>query len=167
MSPLKSEIDNASLYISNFFDASFSFGKAYVPGLLNWENPWDKPSYVSGNNDWAIVDFSPKNMTDDYIGAYDDQNQVAFALKFVDLPDWGNVGVLANRMIDAIRFQYQFGNVAVNQKVSSAYQILTFSKSSFPEMQQLSQLRSLFDFKPASAFEVKTETTWITSRSRG
>jgi 4-amino-4-deoxy-L-arabinose transferase-like glycosyltransferase len=155
LSSLRGGIDNASLYLSNYFDASFSFSKACVPGLLNWENPWNRPSYIAGNNDWALVDFSPKNMTDDYIGVYDDQNQVALALRFVDLPESGNVGVLANRMIDALRFQYQFGNLESNGTVSSSYQVLALSKSSYPDM-QLSELRSMFDFKPVSAFEVET-----------
>jgi hypothetical protein len=156
LTPLKDEINNASLYVSSRFDASFSFDKAYVPGLLNWENPWDKPSYVAGNNDWVLVNFSSENMTEDYLGAYDDQNQVAFALKFVDTPDSGNVGALANRMIDVIRFQYQFGNVVAKETVSSTYQILTFSRSSYPEMPQLNELRNMFDVKPASAFNVTT-----------
>jgi hypothetical protein len=156
LTPLKSEISNASLYISSRFDASFFFGKAYIPGLLNWENPWDNPSYVAGNNAWVLVDFSSENMTEDYIGAYEEKNQVAFALKFVDLPDSGNMGALADKMIDAIRFQYQFGNIAVKETASSTYQILTFSKSSFPEMPQLSELRNMFDLKPASAFNVTT-----------
>ena len=95
-------------------------------------------------------------MTGDYIGAYDEKNQVVFALKFVNLPDWGNVGALANKMMDAIRFQYQFGNVAANQTISSTYQILTFSKSSYPEMSQLSNLRSMFDYTPASVLDVQT-----------
>jgi hypothetical protein len=156
LSPLRSEIDNVALYVSYFFDLSFSFETAYVPGSLNWTNPWSKPSYAQGN-EWAVVNFSRENlMPENYIGAYDEKNEVAFALKFVDLPDWGNVGALSSRQVDAFRFQYQFDKVSINQTVSCAYQILTFSESSFPEMQQPSELKSLFDFKPASAFNVTT-----------
>jgi hypothetical protein len=155
LSPLRSEIDDVALYISYFFDLYFSFEKAYVPGSLNWANPWSKPSYAQGN-EWAVVNFSRENlMPESYIGAYDEKNAVAFALKFVDLPDWGNVGALSSRQVDAFRFQYQFDKVNINQTASSTYQILTFSKSNFPEMQQPSELKSLFDFKP-SAFDVKT-----------
>lgn len=155
LSPLRSEIDNVTLYISNFFDLQFSFEKAYVPGSLDWANPWSKPSYAEGN-EWAVVTFSSENLTDNYLGAYDEKNEVAFALKFEDLPDWGNVGVLSNRQIDAFRFQYQFDKVNVNQTASVTYQILTFSKSSFPEMPQLNELKNMFELKSASAFDVKT-----------
>ena len=158
LSPLRSEIEDVVLYISNFFDLQFSFEKAYVPGSLDWENPWNKPSIVQGNNEWAVVNFSRETLTDNYIGAYDEKNEVAFALKFAELPDWGNVGVLSSRNMDAIRFQYQFGKVDVNQTVLVTYQILTFSQSSFPEMPQLSELKNLFDFKSASAFELTTRS---------
>jgi hypothetical protein len=155
LSPLRSEIDDVALYISYFFDLAFSFEKAYVPESLNWANPWSRPSYVHGN-EWAVVNFSRENLKENYIGAYDEKNAVAFALKFVDLPDWGNVGALSSRQINAFRFQYQFDKVNINQTASFTYQILTFSKSSYPEMQQPSELKNLFNFKPASAFDVKT-----------
>jgi hypothetical protein len=160
LSPLRSEIGDATLYISSFFDLYFSFDKAYIPGLLNWENPWSKPSYAQGN-EWAVVTFSSENLTSNYLGAYDEKNGIVFALKFAELPDWGNVGVLSSRQVDAFRFQYQFDKVNVNQTASVTYQILTFSKSSFPEMLQLpSELESLFELKPASAFEVTTRDYW-------
>jgi hypothetical protein len=155
LSPLRSEIDDVALYISYFFDLYFSFEKAYVPGSLDWANPWSKPSYAQ-RNEWAVVSFSRENlMPENYIGAYDEKNEIAFALKFADLPDWGNVGALSNRQIDAFRFQYQFDRININQTASFTYQILTFSKSSYPEMPQPSELKNLFNVKQ-SAFDVKT-----------
>ncbi len=153
--PLRGDIANSSLYISTYFDPGMSFDKAYVPGVLHWQNPWDNPSYIAGNNDWTLVDFSPKNMTEDYVGIVDEAHQVEYALRFIDRPDWGNVGALANKNIDAVRFQYQLGDIAANQTVSSSYQVLTFSKSSYPEM-DLNFLGQMFDSKPASAFDVMT-----------
>jgi hypothetical protein len=155
LSPLRSEIDDVALYTSTFFDLSFSFEKAYLPGLLNWENPWSHPSSAQGS-DWAVVNFSRTTLTDSYIGFYDEKNTVAFALKFAELPDWGNVGVLASRQIDAVRFQYNFDRISVNQSASFSYQVLTFSGSSFSEMQQSGELKSLFDVKQVPAFEVKS-----------
>jgi hypothetical protein len=155
LSPLKSEINHVALYVSYFFDLYFSFEKAYVPGSLDWANPWSNPSYAQGN-EWAVVTFSPENLTDNYIGAYDEKNAVAFALEFADLPDWGNVGALSSRQIDAFRFQYQFDKININQTASFAYKILTFSKSSYPEMPQLNELKSMFELKSASAFDIKT-----------
>ncbi len=155
LSPLKSEIHNVTLYISYFFDLYFKFEKAYVPGSLDWENPWSKPSSVSGN-DWVVVTFSNETLTENYLAAYDEENDIAFALQFADLPEWGNVGALSSRQIDAFRFQYQLDKVSVNQNVSFAYEILTFSKSSYPEMPSLGELKNMFELKSATAFYVTT-----------
>jgi len=155
LSPLKSQISNAALYVSTFFDLHFAFEKAYVPGVLDWENPWSRPSYSQGN-DWAVVNFSRSTLTDNYLGFYNENEEVFFALNFKELPDWGNVGVLASRQIDAIRFQYNFDKININQTAFFTYQVLTFSKSSYPEMQQLNDVKNLFGVKPLTPFEVKS-----------
>ena len=155
LSPAESKISNVALYVSTFFDLQFSFEEAYIPGVLDWENPWSNPSYANGT-DWAVVNFSRSTLTGNYLGFYDAVKEVVFALNFQELPDWGNVGVLASRQIDAVRFQYNFDEINVNQTASFSYQILTFSKNSFPEMSNLRDLKSLFDFKPATAFDLKS-----------
>jgi hypothetical protein len=155
LSPVESEISNIALYVSTFFDLHFSFEEAYIPGVLNWENPWSRPSNSQGN-DWAVVNFSRSTLTGNYLGFYDEKEEVVFALDLEELPDWGNVGVLASRQIDAVRFQYNFDAININQTAFFTYQVLTFSKSSYPEMQQPRELKSLFEFKTLTPFEVKS-----------
>jgi len=155
LSPLESEVSNTALYVSTYFDLHFSFEKAYIPGVLDWENPWSRPSDSKGN-DWAVVNFSRSTLTGNYLGFYDEKEEVVFALNFQDLPDWGNVGVLASRQIDAVRFQYNVDKIGINQTAFFTYQVLTFSKSSYPEMQQPSDVKSLFELKPSAPFEVKS-----------
>jgi hypothetical protein len=154
LTPVESEISDVALYLSTFFDLHFSFEKAYIPGVLDWENPWSRPS--NAQDGWAVVDFSRSTLTDNYLGFYDEKEEVVFALNFEDLPDWGNVGVLASRQIDAVRFQYNFDKLSMNQTAFFTYQVLTFSKNSYPEMQQPSELKSLFELKPLTPFEVKS-----------
>ncbi len=148
LSPLKSDISNATLYLTNYFDLQFNFTKAQIPQLMDWVNPWDVPSKTTHGTDWAVVSFSNSTLKDNYIGLYDGQKDVAFAFNFTDLPDWGNIGALANHQIDALRFQYQFNEVNVNQTVTRQYQVLTLSKNNFPTLQP-NQLESLFNYKPA------------------
>ncbi|MBN1244710.1 hypothetical protein JXA31_03865, partial [Candidatus Bathyarchaeota archaeon] len=155
LSPTESEITDVALYVSTFFDLQFSFEEAYVPDVLDWQNPWDSSSYSQGDG-WAVVDFSRSNLTGNYLGFYDAKEEIVFALHFEELPDWGNVGALSSRQIDAVRFQYDFDEININQTVSFTYQFLTFSKDSFPEMPNLRDLKGLFDFKPAAAFELKS-----------
>jgi hypothetical protein len=154
LSPLQSSISNVSLYLSVFFDLKYHFLKAYIPGVLNWENPWSHPSDSQGN-EWAVTDFTNSTLSDKYIGFYDEQDDIAYALKFEELPDWGDVGALASMQIDALRFQYNFDQLSVNQNASFAYQVLTFSKDSYSAVPaQPIDVKSLFDLKPAASFEL-------------
>jgi hypothetical protein len=154
LTSLKSDLHYVVLYLSYHFDLSFSFSGAYIPGVLNWENPWSEPSKVQ-DNQWAVTDFSGKNLTDKYIGIYDDKNQAEFALKFLDKPDWGNIGALANHQIDSFRLQYQFYQLNASQTVSSSYQILTFSQTSFPKTQPPYELVGMFNSNSTTPFDVK------------
>ena len=154
VSPLRSGISEIALYLSIFFDLQYHFEKAYVPGVLNWENPWSHPSDTNGN-DWAVTNFSNATLTGNDLGFYDDQADVAVALKLGELPDWGNVGSLGSRQIDAVRFRYNFSDLSVNQNDSCSYQLMTFSKSSYPQMPaQPINVPSLFDLKPTQPFNL-------------
>ncbi len=147
---LKSEVFNATLYLSTFFDLKYDFEKAQIPGLLDWVNPWDAPQPIKtvDGKEWAVASFVSANLKDNYIGVYDDKDSIAFAFKFNDLPVWGNIGALGNRQIDAVRFQYQFNDLNVNQSDSRSYQVLTLSKNTFPALQP-DALIGLFKLKTA------------------
>jgi hypothetical protein len=153
ITPLKGDVSDVTLYLTTFFDLKWNFDKAQIPGLLDWVNPWDAPAPIrttheTGTNasDWAVASFANANLKDGYLGLYDDRDDVAFAFNFTDLPDWGNIGALANRQIDAVRFQYQFDSLSVNELVSRSYQVLTLAKNSYPSLQP-STLEGLFDLK--------------------
>lgn len=153
VTPLRNGIENVTLYVTHNFDLSFSFEQAYIASVLDWKNPWSNPSASEGT-DWAVANFSSEDMADEYVGVYDEENEVVFALKFGDLPVWGNVGALGNMLIDAVRFEYQLDEVKVNQTASLSYQVLTFSRTSLPELQQLGELNGLFESKVASGVAV-------------
>jgi hypothetical protein len=155
LTPTESEITDVALYLSTFFDLQFSFEEAYIPGVLDWQNPWENYSNYKGN-EWAVVNFSRSTLTDTHFGFYDVTEEIVFALNFQELPDWGNVGALESMQIDAVRFQYNFDKVDINEAVSFMYQYLAFSKNSFPKMPSLTDLQGLFDFKPATEFELKS-----------
>ena len=165
LTPIKSEIVNASLYLSTFFDLKYHFEKAEIPGLLDWVNPWDAPSPIvtSDGTNWAVASFGNTNLKDNYVGIYDGADDIAFAFKFSDLPDWGNIGVLANRQIDAVRFQYQFNDLSVNQTASRSYQVLTLSKNSFPTLAPDS-LQGLFNFKTCLLYTSPSPRDGLLSR---
>ena len=157
VTPLQSDISNVTLYLTTSFDLQFDFTEAQIPQLMNWVNPWNVSSKTTGGiggKQWAVVSFTNSTLKNNYIGLYDDKNQIAYAFNFTDLPDWGNIGALASMQIDAVRFQYQFNQINANQTVTRQYQVLTLSKNSFPTLQP-NGLESLFNFKPGQ-FTVST-----------
>jgi hypothetical protein len=169
LTPTHNQINNASLYLSTFFDLKWQFNKAYVPGVIDWVSPWDAPDEIreTNGNEWTTVSFSNSSLRDQYIGLYDDENDAAFAFHLNDLPSWGNIGALGNGQIDGARLIYCFNDVSVNHTVSASYQMLSLSKNSYSELQR-SNLESLLDYKPAE-FTVITRdfTDYITSNNIG
>jgi asparagine N-glycosylation enzyme membrane subunit Stt3 len=145
VTPQESSISNVTLYLTNYFD--FDFDKAQIPQLMNWVSPWNVTSKTTEGTQWCVVSFTNSTLQDHYIGLYDDKNQLACAFNFADLPDWGNIGCLASGQIDAVRFQYQFSQIGLNQTVTRQYQVLTLSKNSFPALQQ-NGLETLFNYQP-------------------
>jgi hypothetical protein len=148
VTPLNSEIYDARLYLTTNFDLKFQFTEADIPGLLDWINPWDAPDPIktTQENEWAVATFTSINLNEGYLGVYDNTTDAGYAFKFADSPDWGNVGALPNRQIDAVRFTYNLGDLAANQTSSRSYQTLTVAQSSYP-MLQPDSLKSLFDYK--------------------
>jgi hypothetical protein len=141
VTPLIGGVSNVTLYLSTFFDLHFTFDKAQIPQAMDWVNPWDADSnrvskQETGNPkiDWAVATFLKTDLKNGYLGLYDSQNNIAYAFNFTDRPEWGNIGALANQQIDAVRFQYSFSNVEINQTVKCSYQVLTLSKNSFPQL---------------------------------
>jgi hypothetical protein len=150
---INSPISNVTLYLSTFFNLYFNYDKAYLPGILDWENPWANPTATSGTQ-WAVTDFSKNNITDNYLALYDETNQVYYAMNFQDLPDWGDIGALASMQIDAVRLSYNFNQITPNNNVSLSYQTLTFSEGSYYQTIQPDQIKEMFTAQPEWYFTV-------------
>jgi len=127
--PLGGRIENLKFNLSIHFDLYRSFERAYIPGILSWESPWNKPSFVEGNRKWALVDFNPKSLSKNYVAVYDPLNHIFYAFKFEDYPEWGSIGVLSTNQIDALRLMYSLNNA--DENVSLSYSIVALSEESF------------------------------------
>ena len=151
LTPLKSQIYNVTLYLSTFFDLKYNFDQVQIPQLLNWVNPWDASTNIktTNGNEWAVANFTSADLQDHYIGLYDTTNKLAYAFNFNDLPTWGNIGALAKRQIDAVRFQYDFSTVNVNQTASCSYQYLALSKNHYPALEP-QKIQGLFTYKTSN-----------------
>jgi len=140
------KVQNASLYLTTLFDLQYKFEAAYIDGVLNWVNPYDAPPAIVQQEDtWAVATFSGTDLKDRYLGIYDETNQIGYAFYFTDVPDWGNVGSGTSRQIDAVRFQYNFGDIDAGETVYASYETLTLSKSSYGALNR-DALQELFGY---------------------
>ena len=79
LTSLKSEVTNASLYLSTFFDLQFRFDKAQIPQFLDWVNPWSAPEPIrTVGPDWAVASFSSTDLKDNYLGSIRRHKQLGF-----------------------------------------------------------------------------------------
>ena len=146
LTPVRTQLTNASLYLTTLFDLQYNFEKANIPGLLDWVNPYDAPEEIrESDTTWTTASFTREDLKENYIGLYDDNAEIGYAFRFNNLPDWGNIGSGLNRQIDAVRFQYNLKVVEVNETVSCSYGTLTLSKSSYSTLNRV-VLDGLFNY---------------------
>lgn len=142
--PLSHEFTNLLIHLSIHFDLNLLFNLTYVPGVFNWGNPWDKPTSHDLNYTWVLTGFDTQAMPGDSIAIYDPTNRIFFAIKFLDVPYYANIGALASKQIDALRLFYKFKNLA--KPLSFTYLIVNLSEESVnPKKINLEDFRELFE----------------------
>ncbi len=148
------DLNSVMLSLNYNFEPSFAFNNTYVPKVLNWQNPWE--NYSKSENGWAVASFTSAYLSEDNcVSVYAETNQTAFGIKFDDLPVSGNVGVLSSGKVDAIRFDYEISKINAGNTITKSYQVLAFSRTSIPELTDLSEMNKLFDHKTVEEIKVK------------
>ena len=122
----RQDLTGVEMRIFNLMEPFLDFKEALIPGVLYWQNPWDKPSKINATGNWAIVDCPPNSLTDDSAAILDAKNNILLVFEFADAPDWLNVGALGNRFIDALRIWYQFGDLAGNWSREKSFSIFPY-----------------------------------------
>jgi hypothetical protein len=125
----------AKLAFANNLSPSLDFKAALVPGVLNWENPWDNATYINIERKWAVVE-GPSDMLNENVAAiYDAQNKIEAVFEF-PIPDWFILGALDNRLIDAFRLRYEFGDLGEGETREIVCSYLLHA-SDFEEIEQM------------------------------
>ena len=150
-----------SLQVFSFTEPSLDYREAFVPGVLEWQNPWDKPSSVMGDN-WALVECPPYDLGSKIAAMLDAENGVLVVFEFDDFPDWFNIGALANRFIDALRVGYEFGNFAKGESQEISFSILlNWFESRDIERWTQAALKQLLDSKTNLPVQRRDFLTYI------
>ena len=111
------------LAINNFFEFSLDFDEALVPGVLEWQNPWDNATFINTREKWVLVE-GAELLYEKLVAVLDTENGILTAFQFDEHPDGFNLGALNNRFIDALRLQYEFGDLAEGENHEVSFSIL-------------------------------------------
>jgi hypothetical protein len=149
------------LKVFSFTEPSLDFREAFLPGVLDWQNPWDKPSFNMGD-DWALVECPPYSLSGSVVAILDAENGVLIVSEFDDFPEWVNVGALGNRFIDALRVGYEFGDLTKGGSREFSFSVLSCSLES-RDIEQWSQdaLKQLLDSKTNWSVQERDFLTYI------
>ncbi len=114
---------NVTLSVDNYFDISLDFDEALLPGVLEWQNPWDNATFINTIQKWVLVE-GAELLYEKLVAILDTENGLLAAFQFNDQPDGFSIGALNNHFIDAVRVRYAFGNLNENEKHQVSFSTL-------------------------------------------
>jgi hypothetical protein len=144
---------------NNYFDFSLDFKEALIPGLLNWQNPWDNATHLNATEKWALAEVSDITYQKT-VAIQDTKNGIITAFEFDEPPAWFSVGALENRFIDALRLKYDLEALGEGENKEVSFSILAYTFED-EEMEEwtISELEQQFDSQtdlPVKAIDFHT-----------
>ena len=116
------------LDIINLLETSLDFKEALVPGLLQWQNPWDNPLLRHSNNKWANVNGLPEILDENLTAVLDQTNGIMTVFEFDEYPPTNfTLGALNNRVLDALRLHYELDDLDKGERTRFSYSALTYA----------------------------------------
>ena len=116
------------LDIINLLETSLDFKEALVPGLLQWQNPWDNPLLRHSNNKWANVNGLPEILDENLTAVLDQTNGIMTVFEFDEYPPTNfTLGALNNRVLDALRLHYELDDLSEGERIKFSYSALTYA----------------------------------------
>lgn len=131
------DLPNAILGMSNYLEPSLNFTEAFIPGVLEWQNPWDNPSMVEPENRWAVVEGPSEMLDENVVAILDAENGILAVFELGESLEWFNIGALANRFVDTLRLNYALGNLTSGESSEVSLAILVYAFES-NEVERLS-----------------------------
>ncbi|MGW8289189.1 MAG: hypothetical protein ACWGNP_02850, partial [Candidatus Bathyarchaeia archaeon] len=132
-----------------------------LPGVLEWENPWDNATFINTIQKWALVEGADL-LYDKTVAVLDTENGLLAAFQFDEQPDGFNIGALNNRFIDAVRVRYAFGDLVEGEKHDVSFFTLVHAFE-FEEVTQwtISELKQRFITGTDLSIEARDFNTYI------
>jgi hypothetical protein len=153
---------NVKLTFTNYMEPSLDFKEALVPGVLDWQNPWDNATYIDYFGNWAVVEGASDILNDTTVAILDEKNGVLAILEFEDMPDWFILGALDNRSIDALRLRYELGDLDDGKKSQVVLSVLAVAfESEKIEKGSAEDMKQFLDANMNLPIQVRDFRTYI------
>jgi hypothetical protein len=155
-------LTDIKLLVPYYMEPSLEFKEALLPGVLEWQSPWDKPDYVSADGIWVLIENSTELLDEDVAAIYDAENGVLAVFEFHDFPDWFNIGALDDLDIDAFRVRFECGTLSEGETQEISFSILLYA-SDFEDVEQwtASDLRQQLDLSTGLSIEERDFRAYI------
>jgi len=156
------QLANVKLNINNFFEPSLKFKEALVPGVLEWQNPWDNASYINVLGEWAVIEGNKTYLTEKSFAVLDTTNGILVAMQIDERPDFFIMGSLQDRRIDTVKLHYEFGYLDEYENKEISYSILAHAYE-LEETQRwtISELKQQFDSETYNVVQGRDFLTYI------
>jgi hypothetical protein len=154
-------LSGVELKIGNYFEFTLDFYEALVPGVLEWQNPWDNATYINTREKWALVEGADL-LYENLVAVLDTENGILEAFQFDEHPDGFSLGALNSRFIDALRLQYDFGNLVIGESRQVSFSVLVHAFE-FEEAQRwtTAELKQQFEAQANLPVEGRDFSTYI------
>jgi len=151
------------LDVINWFESSLDFKEALVPGLLAWQNPWDNPLLRHENNQWATLNENPATLDEKIIAVLDQTNGMMTAFEFDEHPPhWFVLGALPNRVLDALRLTFVFGDLEKNESRHVDYSALAYAHESDEKKRKtVQEVKELLEAETDLSVQTRDFQTYI------
>jgi hypothetical protein len=121
------DLASVKLEVITYMEPSLDFKEALVPGVLEWQNPWDNASVVNPYGDWAVVEGTSDILNENIVAMIDEKNGVLAVFELDDPPNWFILGALADRFVDAFKLRYELGDLAEGEKSQVSLSLLVWA----------------------------------------
>ncbi|MFC1486748.1 hypothetical protein ACFLRN_03560 [Thermoproteota archaeon] len=145
---------NVKLEFGNFMDLSFDFKKALVPGVLEWQNPWDKATYVNEEREWVVIEDDFDRVEGNVIAILDSNNQILGVFDFHDTPNFFTIGALENKLIDLLTVRYELGYLEDGMKQEVSFSTL-LCNSDFEGIKQFEASEFIQEYDSTAKLDIE------------
>jgi len=156
------KLASTKLAVTNYLEPTLDFKEALVPGVLEWQNPWDNASYVNENGEWGVIEESFDIVDGNLVAMLDAQNGSLAAFEFDDRPDWFILGALGDRFIDALTVRYELDDLDEGETREISFSVLVYAFE-FEEVERWTEtaLKQQFDSETNLPVQQRDFPTYI------